>query len=492
VDLQFLKALSHSERWLPALTTLSRGFGRELGWHELTAYDFLADSARAVFWSVLRPLGWSQIQAMHLFHTLLSAAAVFVFCSLAFLISGNRRFAVMCTLALMLLPKFIGHSQNNPKDLPALFFFVLTIYGVVSLTLRGGWWRATGAGIALGLALNHGVICFDLLIVLPLAVILIWRPFARRRLKEYALVLAVSAVTFYAFWPWIWLNPLANLARAARLIGTFPREGSLLYLGRMHEWTNTPWHYSLVCLAVSTPLPHLLAMSLSTLAAFPRFATSESVRAGARLGALWCTTLVTVDLFASSHYDGVRHLLAILPGMALLAGAGLEVAWQGLARTRGKPWAGAAFLGAWLAFTLWSITPMRPYEDAYLNEIANAMIDGPSEDVFEVEYWGCSYPEGLRWLAEHAEPDARVVLPLGDYLMHLDAEGQMGVLKGRRISLEPRDFFDRSAPSYAIFITRKARYDQDVRRIEATRTPVFTVKRQKATLLEIYKNDGGG
>src|SRR5262245_20036649 len=37
VDLQFLRALSDSERWLPALTTLSRGFGRELGWHELTA-----------------------------------------------------------------------------------------------------------------------------------------------------------------------------------------------------------------------------------------------------------------------------------------------------------------------------------------------------------------------------------------------------------------------------------------------------------------------
>src|SRR5262245_53274326 len=155
LDLTFLRTLVRGELTRAAMASLTHHFGRDLGWHELSLYYFVCDSARAGFMRVLARHGWSDHQAMHLFHTFVSASAVVVLYLLVVTMTHHRRLAVLCTLALMLLPKFIGHSQNNPKDLPALFLFLLAVYAVVSLTLRGGWWRAAGAGVVLGLALTH-------------------------------------------------------------------------------------------------------------------------------------------------------------------------------------------------------------------------------------------------------------------------------------------------------------------------------------------------
>ena len=128
---------------------------------------------------------------------------------------------------------------------------------------------------------------------------------------------------------------------------------------------------------------------------------------------------MAAEAFATARYDDVRHLLAILPPFALLAGAGLDglIAAIGRMLTRGG-WRRAAALAGTAALvlayvgTLAQLRAIHPYEDTYLNEAGNAAIPGHAEDIFELEYWAGSYKEGGAWLNQHAPGPAAVLAPI--------------------------------------------------------------------------------
>ncbi|MFO0984187.1 MAG: hypothetical protein U1E76_21110 [Planctomycetota bacterium] len=474
-NLHILKALFTGRLNAQVLRTLEERAAAGRIFHELPGYNFVGDTLRAGFAALLRARwGWSFPTAAHCFHTVLSALSLYLLFRLALTLSHSRLLALFCALALALWPKFIGHSQNNPKDLPALFCFVLAMHGAVCMLERGGVRRALLAGAALGLAVTHGPICSNVLLILVVALAVIWRATFRTRWLEIALFLISGAFATVLCWPWLWPNPASNLKRALQQVGSFGYANPLLYLGKIHDWTSTPWHYSLVALLTSTPLPLLLWAAIGGITVLLADARTRRL---VFLGLIWTVTLLVADLFAPCHYDGMRHLLALLPGLCLVVGGGLGVVQHWLRR---RPLVFTLLALASGGHLLWVATTMRPYEDAYLNEMTNAMIDGPSEDCFELEYWGCSYPEGARWLNTHAEPDAQVFLP-----WTLQASEYLERKASLRTNLA---FFDTTSPRYLMFVTRKAFYDRFIVDVEARYLPVFTVQRQKGTLLKIYKN----
>src|ERR1043165_7520665 len=115
------------------------------------------------------------------------------------------------------------------------------------------------------------------------------------------------------------------------------------------------------------------------------------------------------------RYDGVRHVLAMVPGFCLLAGIGLDriLGWIDGARPDQRPGPGGRFVAAAAAPAVFAsvgvqLIRIHPYQGAYLNEAVNAWLPGRAEDMFEVEYWQQSYKEGAEWLNAHAERDAEI------------------------------------------------------------------------------------
>src|SRR5690606_34265872 len=70
------------------------------------------------------------IRGFHLFHLLLCAASLFLVYRLAVDVSGSVRVGVLSALLLATLPKLVAHSQNNPKDLVALFVYTLFLWSL--------------------------------------------------------------------------------------------------------------------------------------------------------------------------------------------------------------------------------------------------------------------------------------------------------------------------------------------------------------------------
>jgi hypothetical protein len=459
----------------------------------IPGYFYVVDTTRCLYAGAVRSLlpDAHVVLVYHSFSLLLSTACLWLLYALALDVSGSRRLALAATLALALMPQFVGHAQNNPKDLPAMLLYLWSARRIVAASARPGLGRFAGTALVLGVALTSRVLS---VLVLPTLVAWLWLRHRERivgPLRGWIATAAASGFVALLCWPALWIQGLDVVETAReRLVVLGRLNVDVLYLGELFRWTELPWHYSLVQLLIGLPLVHLAGLALAAAAA-ARWRDESRRRCDLLwLGALWCGVLLAADLFSPLHYDGIRHLLPILPGIALLVGSGCDLALDAprLARSTFRAVALRAAVASAVAVTLLELAAMHPYQTSYLNPLANALAGPRNEEWVETEYWGATYKAGSEWLSSHAPADAIVYVPIGGgqragedvarYYLDLRVAG-----RGRL-----RDFEDTSVPQYLMIMARKAWYDEFVRGVRQRYAPVHTIERQGSTLLEIYSN----
>jgi len=458
--------------------------------HELPGYYFCMDTLRGLFASTVVSRGLMDVAAaFHLFHLVLASLSIFLLYLLVLRTSDSARAAVFAALTLALLPKFIGHSQNNPKDLPGLFAFVLAMYAVLHATFSGGFLRTALAGIVLGFACTTHLACFTIPVIAGAWFVIADRGLLAREWRRIFMLLGASAAAFILFWPWLWTDTGNRLLAAFRVGSSFKVAEPILFAGHLYTWTTTPWYYFLGSFLISTPVLFIFLAAASGML-FLRGGGEglNKLKRTALLGLLWCGWLVAFELTASSHYDGIRHVLMFLPGFCVLAGMGAEailrrgfIFYPSRLRMLAPPVAVLLLIGLGYLLVCIAIARIHPYEDAYLNEMTNALIGGKAEDYFEVEYWGTTYKEGAEWIDRNAEGNAAVYYVWTPQVLY-HAKRPVEVFNADAF------FHDTRRPQYLMLMTRAALYDERLRRVAREYRPVFSITRQKGTLLNIYKN----
>ncbi len=461
--------------------------------HAIPGYYLALDLSREVFarTAALLSPGLDRVLAEHLFNLLMATASLAFVYLLALEIGRSRRAAALATAALAVMPVFVAHSQNNPKDLPALLVFPLTFWLLVRAVREPGALRTVLAALALGVGLNTRTFAVYLLPLFCLWLAGRWPSLARQRVGQLAAIGSLAVLLGIALWPWLWLDdPFDQIQRAREIIaGKLQVSFPVLYLGELQRWTEVPWHYSVFHFLATTPLSLLLLAAAAPIAAVAKAEHRPEIRDLVWTGALWVGFLIGMDLLAPARYDGMRHYLMVLVGLSLLIGASGDslLAWIGKHRPFGIDAAtakrsGWAIVAVAIGLAFWETARIHPYQSAYLNPIASAAGGDRTEEWVEVEYWGHAFKEGAEWLNEHAEPDAVVYVPFGDQVAahYLAREPESG--------LTAAQFVDPTRPRYLMFITRRALYRRIMHHAEARWEPVFEIRRQNATLLRIYRN----
>lgn len=457
----------------------------------LPGYFYLFDAGRSLYAKAVHDLlpGSHPVLVHHSLNIVLSTACLWLLYGLVLRITGRRRLATFSVLALLLMPQFVGHSQNNPKDLPAMLVFLATVVAVVAASARARRPLAVLAALLLGVAFTTRILSPLLVPILGSWMLLYRRAWLQRFWRGYALGLAGALVAAVAFWPALWFRGGELIRIAAERLAVLQRlDVDVLYLGTLHRWTDLPWHFTVVQLLITLPLAHIVLLALSPFAA-RAWRHREPERCDLLwLAFVWLVFLLFADLFSPLHYDGIRHVLPVLPAIAVLVAGAADWLVQ---RLEALPrqwhtlrWAPAALV-LWLFFEIASV---HPYQTAYLNPVAVRLGAPRGEEWVELEYWGSPYKAGAEWLNLNAEEDAVVYLPLGGG----QRSGEDVARHYLRRPLERRGsldrFRDRSAPQYLMFITRMSWYDDMIRGVRAEYDPVYTIERQRSTLLEIYSN----
>jgi hypothetical protein len=100
-------------------------------------------------------------------------------------------------------------------------------------------------------------------------------------------------------------------------------------------------------------------------------------------------------------YDGVRHVLFVIPMLAVIAGAGLRAL---LPLVRQAPIVSAAAGGAYAASTVVALVVLHPLEYVAMNAFAGGTRG--AYDKFELDYWSVAATEALRRLERRIDYDS--------------------------------------------------------------------------------------
>jgi len=405
-----------------------------------------------------------------------------VFCGLLAARVFGPRAGWLAAGLLAVSPRYFGHSMNNPKDVPFAALSIAALYVLLTVRPRPPhltWGHAATLAAVIALATN--VRPLGLMLLAYTAVVLValsaWAAFRRSSGERLvggiagtgAQLLALALVAIPAgtlAWPWAQGQPFTRpieaflIASRASWAGAF----GVLYGGEYLAADRLPWHYVPAWLGMTLPPVVLVGLALSPLA----WRRGTAVRAG--LVALGTFALVPIVGAIARHatlYDGIRHLLFVVPPLVALAAAGWVAA---LDAVRGRTRAAAiVVLAVGVAEPFAFQLRNHPNQVVYFSPI----MGGPRAAFgrFDMDYWGNSMLQAVSWAADQAE---RARMPLA-------------------VSGNPRDAVEADAGRFpSVWLTRRwsTTHHLDIRLLRGSHDGVVELANRRDVLYRATMADG--
>jgi hypothetical protein len=320
-------------------------------------------------------------------------------------------------LSLVFMPRFYGHSYINSKDIPfaCAFTWFQVILCCVLLSPKIPWRRVILGGIGFGLVMAIRPGGLALTVVLTLLVIgYLWltgnSPFLRWRKENSAGLLILKGLVLVttawglmiAFWPWAHENPFVNPILAMRQAVRFHNVYPVLFEGLIYHSNSLPWYYLAKTLVITAPIPILCLAAVGMFFAVKLQIqqTSSSLSVVLFLIQSWIfAPIALATVMRPQIYDGLRHFLFLLPGIALLAGYGAACLIRLVQRTNLRLLVTFGLV-IMVSQSLVPIIRLHPYQYCYFNALTGGLLG--AEGRYETDYWVTSYKEAAEWINAQA------------------------------------------------------------------------------------------
>ncbi|MBI2613520.1 MAG: glycosyltransferase family 39 protein [Candidatus Levybacteria bacterium] len=318
--------------------------------------------------------------------------------------------AFLGVIFLVLSPRIFADSFYNTKDIGLLSGMIIAVFTLLSFTKKPSFTHVVFHSVACAFVVD---IRLSALIILPITCgFFITDTFllSARHLWRFRIVmLSLFLVLFFGFavlfWPYLWNNPMGNFMIAFSNFSHFLRLGdTVFYLGNYIPDKYVPWHYPLVWIGVSTPLPYFTLFLLGvgfTVHKLSRniFGFYKKNREGLIFLTWFFGPLIMVIGLNSTLYDGWRQLYFIYPAFLLVALIGLEGL---LSYTKKRYLLKIVVLVVGIVSilnVLRFMTLNHPYQNLYFNELAGGLENAKQQ--FDLDYWGLTFREGLEHIASN-------------------------------------------------------------------------------------------
>lgn len=352
----------------------------------------------------------------HLCNFLLFYVSVFFFYLLNRKIFGSWKIGLLACFFLILSPRIFADSFYNPKDLPFLSVFIISVFTLLNYLENKTFIRAT----------IHAIVCSFLIgirilgIMVPLLTFIFFildfifkkneikKPISKKLSSIFLFLIATIGFTIL-FSPILWENPIHNFIQNFKQMSSFPWDGSVLFLGRFVKADSLPWYYSILWIIITTPLMYTTLFIIGCINTIYNFLNAPL--AYYRKSHIFLIILVSfllpiisVIVSKSVLYDGWRQLFFVYPLLLIISIYGLSNIYS--------------FLIKFYKNTKWKIVPQilfyfiiivvisslanisffmikyHPHQNVYFNFIAGKNI----REKFELDYWGLSYRQAFEYI----------------------------------------------------------------------------------------------
>ena len=382
-------------------------------------YGAMPDVLGMILQNMFPSLG---LDARHLVSGLFGVAGVYYAGRIARMLAGPWTGA-LAALLLLLCTFWTGYSFMNLKDIPFAASLLGALYHAMRVLdsesrklwpsyLMLGFWGGALATCKLTGILILGV--FILVMYGCAAAEGRWLPIPA--LAKRVAIAALSGLAGIAafgvvFWPQIYLYTPTQLYEVVTAFMNFPAwRGQVLLAGEFHNHDQVPRSYLITYLVISLPL----ALWLLYVAGTGLAITERNWR---MLGIALLAPLILV-IQAATHslvYNGARHLLFVIPFLAIAAAYGAT----SLARLNllGKG-AGAALVSIYAAVSLYNFFTLYPYQYSAYNMLAGGLTGAQGR--YYVDVWRSAHREALRHIPPAMDGSPIPVFSCGSVLNYAD------------------------------------------------------------------------
>lgn len=337
---------------------------------------------------------------------------------------------------------FYGNLFFAPIDVPfmaAMAWAILAILVMVREPLPS-WPSTIIMGLVAGLALGTRTGGLILAAYLLLGIILCAIEFAARngglRLSfllalaaHYGAAIALAWLLAIAIWPWLQLgNPFEQFRIALVYFATIPVSFDFQHWGERMLTNALPRSYIPAQLLARLPLAFLGLLAVAAIAALAAacrlvlkgvtcWRAKRSLRSVWLLLAqkrailiIWAAVICPLTfliLQRATLYDGVRHVLFVIPMLAVVAGAGATVFLPWLRRSPVVTATAMTAIGAYLGGAALTLAILHPLEYVAMNAIVGGTYGAYGR--FDLDYWSIAAQPALRRLEERLDYDRSVV-----------------------------------------------------------------------------------
>ena len=310
---------------------------------------------------------------------------------------GNQRVAFFAVFALLLTPRFVGHAFTNPKDIPFACAICWSMFAMLRFFHNHRFSKLDlgFCALTIGLALSMrpgGMFLFLYMVVIGIFWMLQTATQGSGNTvckKGFVLGLRIMVVFVLAWtvmislWPYAHQSPVFNPIRSLLVSSSFDVVYPVLFRGTIHMSDQLPSYYLAWFLIICTPLNILFLSAIGFGGGVAeQFRSWRSSRSLMIFGVqVWTIFPILYFVFLTPNvYDGIRHVLFILPGLALLTGLGADYLFQQIKKCSGQI---TAWIGMIVIFVLGmgAMFTMHPYQMSYFNALAglNMNLPGLSE-----------------------------------------------------------------------------------------------------------------
>jgi tetratricopeptide (TPR) repeat protein len=347
----------------------------------------------------------------HIMSTLAGWLAVLVTALFAFRISGFRA-AVIVIVLYAVSPTFLGHSQNNLKDIPFALGYIASLFFILEFLESGEKRNPVGIillilSISFALSIRAGgllLICYFFLFA---ALWYIFRYFKSRQpdlpgIRNTLLYMLLTVVVSWALsillWPFALQSPVANVLESYRVMAHFPSTFQQIFEGRV-EWSDyMPWYYLLKSMGLTIPLVVTIGVLLFAVFIFKTIRQANVFQ--------WIVVIFSL-LFPiffvmyekSNLYSSWRQFLFVYPVVILISAEGISrlLGWF----SRSRIWS-VIIISAMVLLTIHPVRFMllnHRYSYLYYNELAGGLKGALGN--YETDYYYVSQTEASQWLLDY-------------------------------------------------------------------------------------------
>jgi hypothetical protein len=357
---------------------------------------------------------WFSIDNVYGFRHIMSSIAGWLVILLTALFAvwlAGYRAGILVVVLFAVSPTFMGHTQNNLKDIPFALGYIASIFYTLKFVGSG---RKNSLRIILlltvSIAFSISIRAGGLLLICYLF-LFFFLFYLFHYLKEkktdlieirakFLWIIGISVVAWLLsilLWPFALQSPVKNVLESYGVMAHFPDTFRQIFEGKV-EWSDfMPWYYLPESMAITIPVIVLTGLAVFLIFFRAFFKQEKSL--------LYCFIVFTV-LFPlafviwekSNLYSSWRQFLFIYPGIILLASIGFAHFFEYLKHK-------FLILGAIAIFVVLSVHPLKfmianhQYSYLYYNQFTGGLSGAFAN--FETDYYYVSQTEASEWLINY-------------------------------------------------------------------------------------------